>query len=69
MRKLAKVLNQQQPGDPEKLVQAIIILVESEQPPLRLPLGTDSVTYIETKNAFVTDELNAWRELSVSTDL
>jgi NAD(P)-dependent dehydrogenase (short-subunit alcohol dehydrogenase family) len=68
MRKVAKAVNQQQPGDPEKLAQAMIILVESEQPPLRLPLGTDSVTYIEAKNAFVTGELNAWRELSVSTD-
>jgi NAD(P)-dependent dehydrogenase (short-subunit alcohol dehydrogenase family) len=68
VRKLAKAINQQQPGDPEKLAQAMIALVEAEQPPLRLPLGTDSVRYIEAKNAFVTEELNTWRTLSQSTD-
>ncbi|MFJ7792963.1 oxidoreductase [Pseudomonas sp. NPDC096950] len=68
VRKLAKAVNQQQPGDPEKLAQAMITLVEAENPPLRLPLGTDSVQYIEAKNAFVADELNTWRALSQSTD-
>lgn len=68
VRKLAKAVNQQQPGDPEKLALAMITLVEAKNPPLRLPLGTDSVRYIEAKNAFVSDELNTWRALSQSTD-
>ncbi|KPN91090.1 oxidoreductase [Pseudomonas nunensis] len=68
VRKLAKAVNQQQPGDPEKLALAMITLVEAKNPPLRLPLGTDSVSYIEAKNAFVSDELNTWRTLSQSTD-
>ncbi len=68
VRKLAKAVNQQQPGDPEKLAQAMITLVESANPPLRLPLGTDSVRYIEAKTAFVTHELSDWRALSESTD-
>jgi NAD(P)-dependent dehydrogenase (short-subunit alcohol dehydrogenase family) len=68
VRKLAKVVNQQQPGDPEKLAKAMITLVESDNPPLRLPLGTDSVRYIEAKTAFVTHELSHWRALSESTD-
>ncbi|MFJ2682601.1 oxidoreductase [Pseudomonas sp. NPDC087342] len=68
VRKLAKAVNQQQPGDPEKLALAMITLVEAKNPPLRLPLGTDSVRYIEAKNAFVSDELNTWRTLSQSTD-
>ncbi|RON40890.1 short-chain dehydrogenase/reductase [Pseudomonas frederiksbergensis] len=68
VRKLAKAVNQQQPGDPEKLAQAMITLVEADNAPLRLPLGTDSVRYIEAKNAFVADELNTWRALSESTD-
>lgn len=68
VRKLAKAVNQQQPGDPEKLAQALITLVEAENPPLRLPLGTDSVRYIQAKIEFVTGELNTWRKLSESTD-
>jgi len=68
VRKLAKAINQQQPGDPDKLAQAMITLVEAEQPPLRLPLGSDAQTYIAAKNAFVTGELATWSELTVSTD-
>ncbi len=35
---------------------------------LVLPLGTDAVDAIEAKNAFVTRELEAWRQVSTSTD-
>jgi hypothetical protein len=35
---------------------------------VRLPLGSDTVARIEEKNRFVEGELNAWRELALSTD-
>ncbi|MHC8377012.1 SDR family NAD(P)-dependent oxidoreductase [Pseudomonas sp. MDT1-16] len=60
------ILNQS--GDPDKLAQAMITLVEAQKAPLRLPLGSDCVAAIEAKNTFVADELQTWRELSVSTD-
>lgn len=68
VRKIAKAVTLNQPGDPDKLAQAMIILVEAKKAPLRLPLGSDCVAAIEAKNAFVADELQAWREVSVSTD-
>ncbi|MDI1333586.1 oxidoreductase [Pseudomonas sp.] len=68
VRKIAKAVTLNQPGDPDKLAQAMIILVEAKKAPLRLPLGSDCVAAIEAKNAFVTDELQTWREVSVSTD-
>jgi NAD(P)-dependent dehydrogenase (short-subunit alcohol dehydrogenase family) len=68
VRDKAKDLSHQQPGDPDKLAHAIVMLVEAKVPPMRLPLGSDTIQAIENKNAFVKDELERWRELAVSTD-
>eukprot|EP01133_Synstelium_polycarpum_P002004 gene2004-2285_t len=68
VRKLAKVYNQQQPGNPELLAVAMIKLVEAPHPPMRLALGTDTLQAIEDKLAYVKEETAAWRELSASTD-
>ena len=61
-------VNHGQRGDPRKLAQAFIRLANTKTPPLRLPLGSDTVERIEAKNAFVAKELAAWREVSTSTD-
>ena len=61
-------VNGGQRGDPRKLAQAFIALVNAKNPPLRLPLGSDTVERIETKNAFVTKELAEWRSVATSTD-
>lgn len=58
-----------QPGDPIAAVRAIRALVESPNPPSRLALGSDAVHLIETKLASAAAELDAWRALSLSTDL
>lgn len=68
VRKIAKTVTLNQPGDPDKLAQVMITLVEAQHAPLRLPLGSDCVAAIEAKNSFVADELRVWREVSVSTD-
>jgi NAD(P)-dependent dehydrogenase (short-subunit alcohol dehydrogenase family) len=57
-----------QRGDPRKLAQAFIALVNAKNPPLRLPLGSDTVQRIEAKNAFVAKELAEWRGIATSTD-
>ena len=67
-RNRARAYRGRQAGDPEKLAQAMLILVASENPPLRLQMGKDAVAAIESKNAFVARELAAWREISTSTD-
>jgi NAD(P)-dependent dehydrogenase (short-subunit alcohol dehydrogenase family) len=61
-------VNHKQPGDPRKLAKAFIQLAAAANPPIRLPLGSDTVARIESKNAHVALELAAWRELSRSTD-
>ena len=68
MRSFAAGANHAQPGDPAKLAQAILQVVDSDDLPMRMPFGTDTVRRIETKNAFVAEELARWRDLAVSTD-
>ena len=68
VRRVATQMNHNQPGDPKKLAAAMITLVDAPAPPLRLPLGTDTLAAIAAKNAYVTEETEAWRELAASTD-
>jgi NAD(P)-dependent dehydrogenase (short-subunit alcohol dehydrogenase family) len=60
--------NQNQAGDPAKLGQALVTLANAENPPLRWSAGTDAVAVVEGKAADLLSELNAWRDLSASTD-
>ncbi|BAY99848.1 short-chain dehydrogenase/reductase SDR [Tolypothrix tenuis PCC 7101] len=60
--------NYKQPGDPIKLAQAILEIVNTDEPPLRLPLGTDTLQAIAKKNAYVEQETQKWRTLAESTD-
>ncbi|MDK1388877.1 oxidoreductase [Sinorhizobium sp. 8-89] len=68
MREFAKTANHAQPGDPARLAKAMVQLAHADNPPLRMPFGSDTVAAIEAKNAHVAGELAAWRELAVSTD-
>lgn len=56
-----------QPGDPDKAAAAMIQVVESDNPPLRLALGVDAVAAIEEKLKSVKAELDAWKEVSANT--
>jgi NAD(P)-dependent dehydrogenase (short-subunit alcohol dehydrogenase family) len=68
VRESAAAHNHLQPGDPAKLGKAIVQLANAADPPLRLPLGTDTLRRINEKNAFVQAETEKWRVLSASTD-
>lgn len=68
MRGFAADANHAQPGDPARLAVGIVTLVNSPNPPLRMPFGSDTVAVIEAQNARVAKELEAWRTLAVSTD-
>ena len=68
VRRRATHMNHNQPGNPEKLAAAMVELVDAETPPLRLPLGTDTLKAIAEKHAYVTQETETWKALSASTD-
>lgn len=60
--------NGKQPGDPKKAAQAIIKVVYSPEPPLRLLLGSDAIKAVEVNDQEKLKQLDKWRELSISTD-
>lgn len=68
MRDAVPGYNHQQPGDPAKLAQALLELVNAVDPPLRLPLGPDTLTRMAEKNALIERETVKWRALASSTD-
>lgn len=61
-------LHRRQPGDPVKLAEVIITLASSENPPLHLPVGKDSVASFRAGAAKVAKDVDAWEEISSSTD-
>lgn len=67
-RSHADGVNHAQRGDPSKLASAVMRLVDANEPPTRLPLGSDTVERIAAKHAHVEKELAAWRDVAVSTD-
>jgi NAD(P)-dependent dehydrogenase (short-subunit alcohol dehydrogenase family) len=57
-----------QPGDPEKAAQALLELVKSDHPPVRLYLGTDALKLVGEKIEAMREEIAAWETVSRSTD-
>jgi NAD(P)-dependent dehydrogenase (short-subunit alcohol dehydrogenase family) len=54
-------------GDPARAAQAMIQVVEFEQPPLRLALGADALGTIRAKLHSELDEYQRWETVTVST--
>ena len=67
-RSRAAALNHRQPGDPERLAHVLVDLADETDPPIRLPLGSDTVAAIEAKHHSDAVILAAWRGVSLSTD-
>jgi NAD(P)-dependent dehydrogenase (short-subunit alcohol dehydrogenase family) len=61
-------LNHAQPGDPAKGARVIADIAGDRRAPLRLQLGSDCVSRIEAKVRQLTDDLEKWRDVAVSTD-
>lgn len=57
-----------QPGDPARAAQAMIKVVEADNPPVHLLLGTDALKFVREKIATLTQEIDTWEALSASTD-
>ncbi len=57
-----------QPGDPQKAAEAIIKVVNSDNPPLRLVLGKYAYTKFRKKIESLKTELDAWEAIAANTD-
>jgi len=68
VRTVAGGLNHNQPGDPSKLADVLVAFADVPNPPVRLPLGSDTVTAIEAKHKADSLILSEWRKVSSSTD-
>src|SRR5262249_26635289 len=55
-------------GDPARVAAVVLQVAAMEEPPLRLLLGSDAVTYADAAARQRESADAAWRELSVSTD-
>jgi len=56
-----------QPGDPAKAAQALLALVEADNPPVRLFLGADALGLVDQKLEAMKAERTVWDALSRST--
>ncbi|WP_207427788.1 oxidoreductase [Pedobacter sp. SYSU D00535] len=56
-----------QPNDPAKGARAIITAVNSENPPLRLPLGKEAIEAIRRKLKSVEENVNSWEDVAADT--
>jgi len=68
VRQRAAEINNNQPGDPAKLADVLIDFVTMANPPVRLPLGSDTIAAIEKKHAGDDAIIAAWRNVATSTD-
>lgn len=55
-------------GDPALGAQVIVKVVEAENPPLHLVMGSDALERTRAKIQSLTKTLNAWEDVSKSTD-
>jgi NAD(P)-dependent dehydrogenase (short-subunit alcohol dehydrogenase family) len=69
VRNVASGLNHQQPGDPERLARVLVAFAGEPDPPVRLPLGSDTVAAIRKKHASDAAILASWHEVATSTDV
>jgi NAD(P)-dependent dehydrogenase (short-subunit alcohol dehydrogenase family) len=68
VRRALPATDGKQPGDPAKAAAAIMKALSADQPPLRLPLGSDSADLISRYLDGCQEELRAWQHLARSTD-
>jgi len=66
--RMQRAYNGRQPGDPVRAAQVILAVAAMDQPPFRLPLGSDAVKAIEQADRTKLEELERWRALGMSTD-
>ena len=56
-----------QPNDPDRAAQALLTLIESDQPPAHLLLGEDALEFVTQKLDSVRADMAAWEDVSRST--
>lgn len=58
----------QESGNPEKAAEALLKIVESENPPLRLLLGNDAYQAANYKLSTMRETIEEWKEVTLNAD-
>ncbi|CUX70671.1 MULTISPECIES: oxidoreductase [Agrobacterium] len=68
IREARQAVSGKQLGNPQKLADAVLTLIESENPPPQLLLGSDALRHVTARIERLTQEIEAWKSVTVSTD-
>lgn len=68
VRKTRKEKSGNQPGDPVKAAHAMLALLENQNPPIHLLLGSDALSLVRQKLGALGKEIDQWEKLTRSTD-
>ncbi|MBX5165279.1 MULTISPECIES: oxidoreductase [unclassified Rhizobium] len=68
IRQARQAVSGKQLGDPAKLAAAVLALVESDMPPPQLLLGSDALKHVTGRIARLSQEIEAWKPVTLSTD-
>jgi len=68
IREARQAVSGKQLGDPKKLAAAVLTLIESDNPPPQLLLGSDALSHVTARIERLQKELTSWKALTVSTD-
>jgi hypothetical protein len=68
IRQAGQAKSGKQLGDPDRLAAAVLDLVESDNPPPQLLLGSDALKLVSGRIERLRQEIEAWKSVTVSTD-
>ncbi|MGO7570081.1 oxidoreductase [Rhizobium ruizarguesonis] len=68
IREARQAISGKQLGDPAKLAAAVLALIESDNPPPQLLLGSDAFKHVSDRIVRLQQEIEAWKPVTVSTD-
>jgi len=69
VRKRRQEMSGRQVGDPKKAAAAMLTLIDAENPPMHLLLGSDANRMVREKLDLLKSEFDAWEKLTLSTDV
>jgi len=65
---MMKQMDGNQPGDPGKLVKALVRIVEDKNPPVHLLMGPDAYEMVVKRRREDEVEMEAWKDVTVNTN-
>ena len=68
IRQAREAKSGKQLGDPQKAARAMLAIIESDNPPAHLLLGSDALKLVQDKLVALSAEIDAWETLTRSTD-